>query len=131
MGEHTKIQNYVLAVSRLQEALDESGENPSPLIRDGVIQRFEFTTELAWKACREFLLDQGFTDLNSPKAVMKQAFQFGMFSDSEGWIHILNDRNLTSHIYEERTAQEIFNRIYTIYRNLFLSLKAFFESEAL
>lgn len=43
-------------------------------IRDGVIQRFEFCVELAWKTLREYLLDQGYTEINSPKSVMKQAF---------------------------------------------------------
>jgi nucleotidyltransferase substrate binding protein (TIGR01987 family) len=129
VDKSTKIENYLRAVERLGEALEECGENPSALIRDGAIQRFEFAAELAWKACREFLIDQGFAELNSPKAVMRQAFEFGMISDGNGWIYILNDRNLTSHIYDEKSAKEIFQRIKELHMSLFLALKNYFEAK--
>ncbi|MEG1637300.1 MAG: nucleotidyltransferase substrate binding protein [Cellulosilyticaceae bacterium] len=53
MQNETKISNFLNAVQRLNEAIIECGEMPTALNRDGVIQRFEFTTELAWKASRE------------------------------------------------------------------------------
>lgn len=106
-----KVQNLVKAVNRLEEALIELRLSDSSVVRDGVIQRFEFTTELAWKAAREYLIDQGFVDLNSPKAVMKEAFSSGLIADAENWVEILSDRNLTSHIYQEELAVEISNRI--------------------
>ena len=106
-----KVQNFKKAVARLNEGIIELQANDSSVVRDGVIQRFEFTTELAWKATREYLMDQGFVDINSPKSVMKEAFSFGLISDDKIWIQILNDRNLTSHIYKEEIADEICNRI--------------------
>jgi len=106
-----KVENFKKAVERLSEGLSELEGNKSSVVRDGVIQRFEFTTELAWKATREYLMDQGFVDINSPKAVMKEAFSFGLISDDTIWIQILNDRNLTSHIYKEELADEICSRI--------------------
>ena len=106
-----KVQNLVKAVNRLEEALIELRLSDSSVVQDGVIQRFEFTTELAWKAAREYLIDQGFVDLNSPKAVMKEAFSSGLIADAENWVEILSDRNLTSHIYQEELAVEISNRI--------------------
>ena len=99
------------AVARLREALDDYHRMPLDSIRDGVIQRFEFCTELAWKTMREYLLDQGFTEINSPKAVVKQAYAFGMIQDEAAWRQLLDDRNLTSHVYNEETAVEIFERI--------------------
>lgn len=71
---HTKFENFSNAVERLREGVQAYQKNPIKIIRDGVIQRFEFTCELAWKTTREFLLDQGFTELNSPKATMRKAF---------------------------------------------------------
>lgn len=106
-----KVQNLKKAVARLSEGILELQANDSSVVRDGVIQRFEFTTELAWKATKEYLMDQGFVDINSPKSVMKEAFSFGLISDDKIWIQILNDRNLTSHIYKEEIADEICNRI--------------------
>lgn len=106
-----KVENLRKAVDRLSEGIFELQANESSIVRDGVIQRFEFTTELAWKATREYLMDQGFVDINSPKSVMKEAFSYGLITDDKIWIQILNDRNLTSHIYKEEIADEICDRI--------------------
>lgn len=116
---HEKYEQFEAAVSRLREALEDYRSTPLSSIRDGVIQRFEFCAELAWKTMREYLLDQGYTEINSPKAVIRQAFAYGMIEDAEGWVRLMNDRNLTSHVYDEKTAEEIFRRIETVYLALF------------
>ncbi|WP_312070430.1 nucleotidyltransferase substrate binding protein [Anaerotignum propionicum] len=108
-----KSDNFKKSVARLQEALEEYELNKSTTVRDGVIQRFEFCVELAWKTTREYLLEQGFLDLNSPKAVMREAYSYKIINNEQAWIQILNDRNLTSHVYDEKTADEIFLRICT------------------
>lgn len=99
------------AVKRLCEAIADYEAIPNSTVRDGVIQRFEFCTELAWKAAREYLINQGYIDINSPKAVMKQAFADGVISDEKIWIEILGARNTTSHIYDDQTAAEVFDKI--------------------
>ena len=115
-----KRENFRNALLRLKEGLaGYPTASDQKLARDGIIQRFEFTCELAWKTTREWLLDQGHVELNSPKAVMRQAFADGLISDSDGWIGLLNDRNLTSHIYDENTADQIFQRIQTCHLPLF------------
>ena len=117
------------AVSRLKEAIVEYEQTHSQAVRDGAIQRFEFCTELAWKTMREYLLDQGYTNINSPKEVIKQAFAFGMIEDSKVWLELLNDRNLTSHVYDEATAAAIFARIEGQYLPLFDSVTAYMKDE--
>ena len=112
------------AVSRLAESVSIYRETPNDVVRDGVIQRFEFCTELAWKTLREYLLAEGYTEVNSPKAVFRQAFADGVLSDENAWLMLLNDRNSTSHIYDDATAQQIFSRIQDMYLPLFLSLVA-------
>lgn len=116
---HEKYEQFEAAVSRLREALEDYRSTPLSSVRDGVIQRFEFCAELAWKTMREYLLDQGYTEINSPKAVIRQAFAYGMIEDADGWVKLMNDRNLTSHVYDEKTAEEIFRRIQTVYLALF------------
>mgnify|MGYP000458384905 FL=1 len=116
---HEKYEQFEAAVFRLREALEDYRSTPLSSVRDGVIQRFEFCAELAWKTMREYLLDQGYTEINSPKAVIRQAFAYGMIEDAEGWVRLMNDRNLTSHVYDEKTAEEIFRRIETVYLALF------------
>ena len=117
-----RFQNFSNAVECLQEGIQAYQERPETIIRDGVIQRFEFTCELAWKTTREFLLDQGFTELNSPKATMRKAFSYGLIDDEQAWIALLNARNQTSHLYDDATAQEIYSQIESEFVSLFDNL---------
>lgn len=119
-----KYEKYLQAVERLNEAVQDYEKTPIESIKDGVIQRFEFTTELAWKTLREYLIDQGYVELNSPKSVLNQSFVIGLFSDERVWLNIINDRNMTSHIYDEKTADEIFQRIKNQYVEEFEKLKS-------
>lgn len=115
------------ALARLEEALEEYGTTQSSVVRDGVIQRFEFCTELAWKAARAYLLDQGYTEINSPKAVMRKAYADGLIADQEGWLKLLEDRNLTSYLYDDNTAALVFQRIQAAHLGLFRSLSQALE----
>ena len=117
-----KYEKLVQAVQRLDEAIADYDKIGLDSIRDGVIQRFEFCAELAWKTLREYLLDQGYTEINSPKSVMKQAFADGILDHEEGWLHLLDARNETSHIYDEATATSVFANIRTVYDPLLQDL---------
>jgi len=117
-----KLGKFSDSIRRLEEALNEYEMYGISSSRDGVIQRFEFCTELAWKSTREYLIEQGYVDINSPKSVMKQAFADGLINDERSWIELLNARNLTSHIYDESTASDIFEDIRDKYLLLFKAL---------
>lgn len=119
-----KLEKFSEAVNRLEEALEEYDKYGISSSRDGVIQRFEFCTELAWKSTREFLISEGYVDLNSPKSVMKQAYTDGIISDEKTWLELLYSRNLTSHIYDEHTASDIYTNIKEKYSLLFKQLLA-------
>lgn len=121
-----KSANLQRAVQRLQETIKEYEKTHSDSVRDGGIQRFEFCMELAWKTTREYLLDQGFADINSPKAVMREAYSYGILNDEAIWINALTDRNLTSHVYDEKTADEIFSRIQNDYVSILKELSQYF-----
>ena len=107
-----KLNNFNNALQRLKEA-DKEYNKPgaSDVVRDGVIQRFEFTYELAWKTTKVFLEDTGIIDINSPKAVIKEAYAQKLINDEKNWLLMLNDRNMTSHMYKENMAVEIVERI--------------------
>ena len=109
---------------KYQKLISATDYETTPLdsVRDGAIQRFEFCTELAWKTVREYLIEQGYTDINSPKSVMKTAFSDGLLTNENGWLEILESRNITSHVYDERTAATIFDNIKKIYTPLFEEL---------
>ncbi len=110
------------AVQRLEEAIADYDKLPNSTMRDGVIQRFEFCTELAWKTCREYLLEQGYTEVNSPKPVMRQAFADGLVDNDLVWVEILNARNLTTHLYDDAEATKIFEDIKDNYLHQFQAL---------
>ncbi len=102
----TKLSNFENALTRLKEGLAKYDE-VNDLSRDGVIQRFEFTFELAWKTLKAVFEDEGLTGLNSPKTVLREASAAELIRDDELWLAMLSDRNSTTHIYSEQTAIKI------------------------
>jgi len=105
-----KIENYNNALNRLNDGIMKF-DNTNDLLRDGLIQRFEFTFELAWKTLKAIFEDEGLTGLNSPKTVLREAFSAGLIKKDELWLAMLSDRNTTAHIYNEQLAIEICNKI--------------------
>lgn len=123
-----KVSNYLSAFGQLKQAVEiYSDHSDNSLYRDGLIQRFEFTVELAWKSLKEYLEDQGVAvEHNTPKAVLKDAFAAGIVQDDKGWINILNARNLTSHIYSEETAIAIARQVCTEFLPILQALADFY-----
>lgn len=117
-----KYEKLISATERLRQAITDYNNVHLDSVRDGVIQRFEFCTELAWKTVREYLIEQGYADINSPKSVMKTAFSDGLLTNENGWLEILESRNITSHVYDEKTAETIFESIKDVYTPLFSEL---------
>ncbi len=119
----TKLNNFTNALQRLKEAAIElEKDDASDVVRDGLIQRFEFTYELAWKTTKQYLEEVGIVDNNSPKAVIKAAYAQNLIFNEQNWLLMLNDRNLTSHVYKEEIAEEIAERITDYYINEFEKL---------
>ena len=108
-----KIENYKRAFAQLEDAVKSYLAAPQDtLYRDGLIQRFEFTVELAWRSLREYLEDQGVVlTVVSPRAVLKEAYAAGVIDDADMWNAIISARNITSHVYDEATATEIARQI--------------------
>lgn len=106
----SKFQNFTKAVIKLKEGLNQY-DSTNELQRDGIIQRFEFSFELAWKTLKEIFEEEGLIGLNSPKMVLKEAFSAGIITEDKIWLNMLMDRNTTSHVYDEGTAIEICKNI--------------------
>lgn len=105
-----KYENYKNALNRLNDGIMKFDQT-NDLLRDGLIQRFEFTFELAWKALKAIFEEEGLTGINSPKTVFREAFSAGLIEKDELWLAMLSDRNTTAHIYNEQLAIEICNKI--------------------
>ncbi len=125
-----KMENYKKALSQLEKAVASYQRSPEDaLYRDGLIQRFEFTVELAWKSLKEYLEDQGMVlSIASPRGVLKEAYAAGVLADGELWNEIITARNLTSHIYNEATATEIAQRICSAFLPPLRGLMDIYES---
>jgi len=116
-----RLADYQKALFRLKEALEEDTSNP--LLYDAVIQRFEFTYELAWKLLKAYLELEGISDVNTPRKVFKEAFSAGLIGDGDVWISMIEDRNLTVHTYDEKIAQQIYLRVKEKYFSKFYDLE--------
>jgi nucleotidyltransferase substrate binding protein (TIGR01987 family) len=92
----------------LQEAVRI--ESPSVVERAGLIQFFEMAFELGWKLLKDFEEAEGFI-VKSPRDAIKQAFQANIVSEGHDWIDALEDRNLTTHTYNEETAIDVERKI--------------------
>jgi len=113
-----KIQNFERALQRLVEAVNRAKDD---LDKDGVIQRFEFTVELLWKTLKAILQYQGI-ECYSPRSCIKEAFKANILDDDEIILDMLEDRNISSHIYNETISEEIFTRIKDVYLEYLKSL---------
>ena len=99
------------ALARLHEVAIR--DELSDLERDGFIQRFEFCFEILWKCAKDYLRDVEGLDAASPKKVIRMSREVGLLTDeeTEQALEMANDRNQTSHMYDEQMAIELVERI--------------------
>ena len=89
------------ALVSLEEALTVEKTDIS---RDASIQRFEFCVELAWKSARKVMG----TSTTAPKQVIREMAQSGLIEDVEFWLKSIDQRNLSSHTYIQKLAEEVY-----------------------
>ena len=107
---HQRFENFKKALSLYEEALSPK---MSKLEEEGLIQRFEYTFELAWKCLQDLLQERGYAEVRGPRPVIEQAFQDGIISEGPVWLQMLKARNETVHLYDERTFQAIIKQVKT------------------
>lgn len=119
-----RFSNYRKALGKLRETVNyiqnevENKETPSVLddiVKQGLIQSFEYTHELAWKVIKDYFIDQGNPNITGSRDATREAFQLGLISDGEAWMDMIKSRNLTSHTYDEDTANHIYQQILKAY----------------
>ncbi len=128
--EH-KYDNFKNAVKRLSEAnIEYKKSTGNELYQDALIQRFEFTFELAWKTLMQFMIDQGYTlGLLSPKGVISTAYQYELINSESVWLNMLEDQNATAHDYGRELAAGIADKISNVYCKELLNLRKLFENK--
>lgn len=107
-----RFNSYKKALKQLGDAVELRRQRPlTDLEKQGVIQAFEYTYELAWNTLKDYLAYQGVVDLVGARDTIRQAFRRELIHDSEGWMEMLADRNLTAHTYNETVADEITRKV--------------------
>ncbi len=107
-----------LSLTKLEKALcslEKAAESPAiegRLNIDATIQRFEFTIELFWKLLKSILENKG-VEVQYPKDVLKESFRGHLIDHERVWLKMLQDRNLSSHTYDEALADRMFEDIKT------------------
>lgn len=108
-----KVNTARRALKTLQELLDKN--SPSIVERDAAIQRFEYTFEAVWKAGKLFLREVEGLEIGSPKGVIRSFLQVGLLTEEQTalGLSMVDDRNLTSHTYNESLADQIYSQLNT------------------
>ncbi|GIV26232.1 MAG: nucleotidyltransferase [Bacteroidia bacterium] len=114
----SKLENIVLQIQQKQ-----SESSIEDIVKEGVIQRFEYTHELAWNVMKDFLEEKGKNEIYGSKDATREAFESGLITNGEVWMDMIRSRNQTSHTYNETTADSIFFKIINEYYPEFLMFK--------
>jgi len=150
MGDEQEIRwqqrfsNYNKALAKLDQAVNRIkkayyredrfdralfNEEEDDLIKEGLIQRFEYTHELAWNVMKDFLTERGTTPLYGSKDATRAAFSTGLITEGQVWMDMIFSRNQTSHTYNEATADEIFRAILEQFHPAFLDFQRLMETK--
>ena len=140
-----RYSNFVKALRKLSQAVeyikhniideDEPIDNSDigyvldEMIKDGVIQRFEYTHELAWNVMKDYATFQGNSNVGGSRDATREAFQLKLVSDGKVWMDMIGSRNKTSHTYNEETADEIYSKILNEYYPAFLEFQKNMEAK--
>ncbi len=121
-----RLNNFSQAFAQLKAAVELSRQRPlSDLEKQGIIQAFEFTHELAWNVLKDYFDHQGSNLITGSRDATREAFNKGLIRDGDTWMEMIKSRNQASHTYNRATADQIVERIVSTY---FHSISEFFTT---
>lgn len=123
------LYNFSHALDRLSHAIDQyedlKNEGFEDVYLDLIVKRFEFTYEMSWKALKRYLEYLGF-EPKSPRGTFQEAYAQQIITDQAIWLEMIEQRNLSAHIYDESEISQILSRV-APYRDAFMSLRSYLE----
>ncbi len=131
-----RFSNYKNALKRLAQAIEYAGKNLndideneilSEIIKEGLIQRFEYTYELAWNVMKDYAFYQGNLDISGSRDAIRFAFSSNLITNGDLWMEMIKSRIKTSYTYNEEVAKEIYQKIVNEYYPLFVDFKQVME----
>ena len=121
-----RLNNFSKALGQLTNFIKKGELNE--LEKQGLIQSFEYNYELAWNTIKDFFEAQGETNINGSRDAFRLAFRRGLIEEGEIWMEMIGSRALTTHTYNEKTADEIVHAIKDVYYDEFVKLHMKLES---
>lgn len=115
-----RFQNFSDALTHLEYAVKEIS-NPSDLEKEGTIQRFEFTHELAWKVMKDYLEYEGISGIVGSRSATREAFNKGLITNGQSWMDMIESRNKTVHTYLKDVLCDEYAKIVEVYYPLFVA----------
>lgn len=100
------IEDFSKIILKFKEVLELEKDE---VIRDSAIKRFELCFDLAWKAIKRYAKTQG-VECYSPRECFKEGYQLKLLDYDDKWTKMIEDRNLSVHLYNEKSANEIYER---------------------
>jgi nucleotidyltransferase substrate binding protein (TIGR01987 family) len=127
-----RLANFERALRLLREAMANGPDALNQLEKEGVIQRFEYCFELAWKTLKDYMEANGIVfDVVMPRQVIKDAFAAKVLNEGATWIAMLDHRNLLSHTYNPVVFEQAVEAIHQRYLPQLEQLHTFLQREAL
>jgi nucleotidyltransferase substrate binding protein (TIGR01987 family) len=125
-----RFQNFERAFVLLRSAMENGPDALNLLEKEGVIQRFEYCFELAWKTLKDYLEQGGFVFATvTPRQVLKDGYAAKILTDGQAWIDMLDHRNLLSHTYSPAEFEKAVNAIHLRYIATIAQLHEFLQAD--
>ena len=121
-----RLNHFSKALSQLTKFIEKGALNE--LEKQGLIQAFEYTFELAWNTLKDYFEVQGEINIHGSRDAFRLAFKRGLLEDGETWMDMIKSRTLTSHTYNEDVAEKIAADIVNRYFSEFVTLQTKMES---
>ena len=119
-----RFANFQSALAQLKDGVDTfNSRDLSLLEKQGLIQAFEFTHELAWNVLKDYFEYQGNFNIKGSRDASREGFKYALINDGNLWMQMIETRNLTSHIYDKQTAEDIVQTIVQRYFSEFLEFE--------
>lgn len=117
-----RFTNFCRALEQLELFFEPPALNARE--QQGLVKAFEYTFELGWNSLRDLLRSRGNSAmLLGSRDAIREAFSTGLIDDGPVWMAMVNDRNLTSHVYNRSTAEAITANISDSYLPAFRNLR--------
>jgi len=130
-----RFSNFRKALAKLSEAVAfaarsdvPSGRVSGEILKEGIIQRFEYTHELAWNVMKDYAEFQGNASVGGSRDATREAFRLNLVEDGSLWMEMIASRNRSTHTYHQDTADEIYSKIVSAYHPAFLAFEARMEA---